>query len=827
MKSCLSSQTQTKNKFWPQPWPSILMPHKSRIIVSGTRPLVGRLGRELALPIGLEKLDWRNLNPSLSSMAAFTFQISLSDQRPSRLSPIPLTERKAMDLSKFSTDSQAALAASQKVARARHHQAVEPEHLAISLLENEQVQQMLRKSGRDPEGLRTLIEAQLGAFPKVPGSRNYLSPQMLGMLSTVPKSAEKNGEKLASVATLMGHVIASNNGLGVLLREQGRLNAEVFGTATVTPKGGRAGGAVEAGESLIDKLCVNLTAKAREGRLDQVVGRKNEIDRLIQILLCQGKNNALLVGKSGVGKTSVIRGLVHRVVSGEVQESLKGLEFFQLSISDLLAGSSLRGQFEEKAKSLMDDLAKRPNAVLVVANIESALGAGGEGNSDLSSVFKTAMAAGELRILGTIGTDAMRNKVAKDKSFARWFQTVDVEEPSHQETGEIMRGLKGKLEQHHGLRIDDSAIDFAVPLAQRYFNSSHLPDSVIGVVDLACSRLKANGLGDQLTKEAVAAYVAEATGIPVAMMSQTEKQKMLGMEKEIGKKLIGQKDAVHAVAEAVRRSRSGLSDPNRPIGSFLFLGSSGVGKSELALSIAEFLFDGQSSLLRIDCAELTSDASISRLVGSATGYIGSEQGGQLTNFVAKNKYCVILADEWEKAAQSIHTLFLAVMDAGRLTDGQGNLIDFRNTVIIATTNVGGPELLAGTDAHGNISEDARAAAMKKLQSAFKPEVLGRLESQICFHSLTKENLKDIAEIQFDKLRKVLALKDIDLELDEKAKHFVTERGFMPLFGARPLKNSVSKHLQNPLSTFLLENEFEPGAKIVVSASKEKLTFEKA
>jgi ATP-dependent Clp protease ATP-binding subunit ClpB len=848
-----------------------------------------------------------------------------------------------MNLAKYSPKCQAVLVESQKVARARQHQAIEPEHLLRALLSDEGGKAILERLGVKVGEIEQKLEVELTKLPKVAGASNYLSPRFLKVTAAAEAQATKVGAKLVDASHLLAALADPGVAAGApgrLLRDHGASKDRIESALKVTPKGGSVVEEKAGDGSALSKYAIDLIQKAKDGKLDPIIGRDDETRRIIQVLSRRGKNNPVLIGKPGVGKNAIIQGLAQRIAQGDVPTMLKDKKLMALDLGSLLAGATLRGQFEERIKSIISEVkAADGEIILFIDEIHTLVGAGGEGASDASQMLKPPLARGEIQVLGATTPDEYRNSIEKDKALERRFQAILVEEVGFDECLRILRGIKSKYEVHHGVRIQDPALVAAIRFAQRYISGRQLPDKAIDLIDEAASRLrvsidsvpdvldieernltqlkmelkaltdtdrdtleqkaklekkvddsakrtaeirarwekevelvaairalkeslataekdleeaeragqvdraselkygqikrltveleeKTKALAEaqqkgRLIKEEVeptdiAAVVGDITGIPVNTMLESEKEKLLHMEERIGERVIGQKEALFAIAKAIRRSRSGLNDPNRPVGSFFFLGPTGVGKTELAKALTQFLFDDEKAMVRLDMSEFQEKHTVARLIGAPPGYKGADEGGQLTEAVRLKPYSVVLFDEVEKGHPDIFNILLQVLDDGRLTDSQSRLVDFKNTVIIMTSNVGSQHLLEASIDDGIIEESAKEAAFNELKKTFRPEFLGRIDEVIMFHGLTRGNIEQIADISFKKVMGMLASRRLKLELTPEARKAVVDAGYEPRFGARPLRRAIQRWLQDPLSMAILEGDYAEGDTIVAT-----------
>jgi ATP-dependent Clp protease ATP-binding subunit ClpB len=800
--------------------------------------------------------------------------------------------------------------------------------------------QIVQRAGQNPRSVYQAAQAELGRLPKVSGAEGgqYLSSRLAVALGRAEKLAEELKDRFVALDTLL---------LALAETGYGGLKAEDIRKAMLEVRGGRSVNTehAEGTYNALEQFGLDLTRQAEEGKLDPVIGRDEEIRRVIQILLRRTKNNPVLIGEPGVGKTAIAEGLAQRIVKGDVPEGLKGKRIVSLQMGSLLAGAKYRGEFEERLKAVIQETVQSAGQIILfIDELHTVVGAGkAEGAVDAGNMLKPALARGELHLIGATTLDEYR-EIEKDPALERRFQPVFVDEPNLEETVSILRGIKEKYEVHHGVRIADPALIAAAQLSHRYIADRKLPDKAIDLVDEAAARLRmalesspesidalnrrklqleierealkketdaeskfrlgelekeiaeleaeikkqqaeweaereimqklraaqqrldevrtqieqaertydlnkaaqlrygelprleqeVNELADRMagakfvrpmvTEEDIAAIVSRWTGIPVAKLMEGEREKLLRLEDELHKRVVGQDEAIVAVADAIRRARAGLKDPNRPIGSFLFLGPTGVGKTELAKTLAASLFDTEENMIRIDMSEYQEKHTVARLIGAPPGYVGYEEGGQLTEAVRRRPYAVILFDEIEKAHPDVFNVLLQVLDDGRLTDGQGRTVDFRNTVIILTSNIGSPLIFEGIQS-GQSYEAIRERVFGVLQQNFRPEFLNRLDEIVVFRPLAKEQIAAIVQIQLEAVRKRLAERRITLELSQEALDFLAQRGYDPVFGARPLKRVIQRELETPLSRKILAGEVPDGAHLYVNTGPLGLTFE--
>ncbi|MDQ5807130.1 MAG: ATP-dependent Clp protease ATP-binding subunit [Actinomycetota bacterium] len=803
---------------------------------------------------------------------------------------------------RFTERARQVVVLAQEEARTLKHNYIGTEHILLGLLREEEglAARVLESLDITVERVRAQVVRIVGSGEEVTSGQIPFTPRAKKVLELALREALSLGHNYIGTEHILLGLVRENEGVAarILLdfdADSEKIRNEVIrmlsgpGGRRSGGQGGQGGGAAATGEGkksskLLDQFGRNLTKLASDGKLDPVVGRETEIERIMQILSRRTKNNPVLIGEPGVGKTAVVEGLAQRITNADVPELLKGKQIYTLDLAALVAGSKYRGEFEERLKKVMKEITQRGDIILFIDELHNLVGAGAaEGAIDAASILKPALARGELQTIGATTLDEYRKYLERDSALERRFQQIRVDQPSTEETVQILKGLRDRYEAHHKVNITDEALEAAAELADRYISDRFLPDKAIDLIDEAASRMriksmtsppvyreledeiettrrakeaaieaqefeKAASLRDkerQLTnkkreleerwesgeggerpsiaEEEIADIVSMWTGIPVFKLTEAETQKLMRMEEELHKRVIGQHAAVEVISKAIRRSRAGLKDPKRPTGSFVFLGPSGVGKTELARTLAEFLFGDEDSMVRIDMSEYMEKHAVSRLVGSPPGYIGYDEGGQLTEAVRRKPYSVLLLDEIEKAHPDVFNILLQILEDGRLTDAQGRTVDFRHCIVIMTSNIGASEIARNTplgfavteDETGVSYEDMKGRIMGELKKVFRPEFLNRIDDVIVFHKLQKDEIKQIIDLLLLRIRESMAERELQLELSEEAKDLLVDKGWDPAMGARPLRRAIQRYIEDPLADFVLRSELTAGATVMV------------
>src|SRR6184192_476086 len=802
---------------------------------------------------------------------------------------------------RFTERARQVVVLAQEEARILKHNYIGTEHILLGLLREEEglAARVLESLDITVERVRAQVVRIVGSGEEVTSGQIPFTPRAKKVLELALREALSLGHNYIGTEHILLGLVRENEGVAARILLDFDADAEKIRNEIIRMlsgpgrRQGQGGGGGPAGEKsksskLLDQFGRNLTKQSQEGKLDPVVGRQTEIERLMQILSRRTKNNPVLIGEPGVGKTAVVEGLASRIAAGQVPELLKGKQIYSLDLAALVAGSKYRGEFEERLKKVMKEITQRGDIVLFIDELHNLVGAGAaEGAIDAASILKPALARGELQTIGATTLDEYRKYLERDAALERRFQQIRVEEPSTEDTVQILRGLRDRYEAHHRCKITDDALIAAATLADRYIQDRQLPDKAIDLIDEAASRMriktmtappryreleeeiervrkdkedsiegqefeKAASLRDkerkltqkkreledewrnqeqveqpQIGEDEIADIVSMWTGIPVFKLTEAESLKLIRMEDELHKRVIGQDAAIIAVSKAIRRARAGIKDPKRPTGSFIFLGPSGVGKTELARTLAEFLFGDEDAMIQIDMSEYMEKHSVSRLVGSPPGYIGYDEGGQLTESVRRKPYSVLLLDEIEKAHPDVFNILLQILEDGKLTDAQGRRVDFRNTIIVMTSNIGASQIsknvglgFAMGDDTGMSYEDMKNRVMGELKKVFRPELLNRIDEVIVFHKLSKEEILTIVDIQMKRVREQMATHEVAIELTDEAKELLVEKGYDPAMGARPLRRAIQRVIEDPLADFVLGRSVEPGSTILVSRKGE-------
>jgi ATP-dependent Clp protease ATP-binding subunit ClpC len=806
---------------------------------------------------------------------------------------------------RFTERARQVVVLAQDEARALKHNYIGTEHILLGLLREEEglAARVLESLDITVEEVRAQVARIVGQGDEVTTGQIPFTPRAKKVLELALREALSLGHNYIGTEHILLGLVRENEGVAarILLdfdADAEKIRNEIIrmlsgpGRRQQGAAAGAAGGERSKSSKLLDQFGRNLTKLATDGKLDPVVGRQTEIERVMQILSRRTKNNPVLIGEPGVGKTAVVEGLAQRISSGNIPELLKGKQIYTLDLAALVAGSKYRGEFEERLKKVMKEIGQRGDIILFIDELHNLVGAGAaEGAIDAASILKPALARGELQTIGATTLDEYRKYLERDAALERRFQQIRVDEPSVDDTIQILRGLRDRYEAHHRCKISDAALDAAAQLADRYIQDRHLPDKAIDLIDEAASRMrirtmsappryreleeeietvrkekeasieaqefeKAAALRDkerklsqkrkeleeswrdeedaaeqpEIGEEEIADIVSMWTGIPVFKLTEAESQKLIRMEDELHKRVIGQHPAIEAVSKAIRRARAGIKDPKRPTGSFIFLGPSGVGKTELARTLAEFLFGDEEALIQVDMSEYMEKHSVSRLVGSPPGYVGYDEGGQLTESVRRKPYSVLLMDEVEKAHPDVFNILLQILEDGKLTDSQGRKVDFRNTIVIMTSNLGAAQIsknqslgFSSNDEVGLSYDEMKSRVTGELKKVFRPELLNRIDEVIVFHKLEKAEIKQIIDLMLKRLREQMAVHKVTIELTGKAKDLLVEQGFDPAMGARPLRRAIQRLIEDPLADFVLGAELMPGATLIVDRKKNSST----
>ena len=695
------------------------------------------------------------------------------------------------------------------------------EHIFSVLVTKEGVgRNILQEMGVNLAGIAKDLDVLLKSKPSISGpvgAQIYITPRLDAVVAGAQMEAERLHDEFIGVDHLLLSIARTTDPKLKRVLDRHRITPESIYTALRSVRGEQRVTDRDSEDryQILKKYSTNLTEMAKRGELDPVIGREEEIRRMEQILSRRRKNNPVLIGEPGVGKTAVVEGLAQRIVADDVPDSLKGKEIIALDIAAMVAGSKFRGEFEDRLKAVIKEIeASAGKMIVFIDEVHTIVGAGAaEGAIDASNILKEPLSRGKVQLIGATTLNEYREHIEKDSALERRFQRVYVGEPSIDETVEILTGLREKLEEHHHVKITDQAIDAAAKLSERYISDRFLPDKAIDLLDEAASCIRVEGSGEEVTEEQIAGIVSQWTGIPVERMLTEERTRLSKMEDLLHERIIDQKEGVHAIAEAVRHSRAGLSDPRKPIGTFLFLGPTGVGKTELAKSLAAFLFGSDNALLRIDMSEYMERHTTARLIGSPPGYVGYEEGGQLTEAVRRRPYQVVLFDEVEKAHPQVMNLLLQLLDEGRLTDGHGRTVDFRHTIIIMTSNVGSEYF-----AEELSEEDVRKKIEEELKHIFRPEFLNRIDETIIFHQLSEEAVAKIVDLKVTLLKKRLAEQGITLTLTDEAKKVLAKKGYDRNYGARPLERALKRMVENPLAMKIVSGDVKEGDHVTVDAA---------
>ncbi|HLX33199.1 MAG TPA: ATP-dependent Clp protease ATP-binding subunit [Gaiellaceae bacterium] len=801
---------------------------------------------------------------------------------------------------RFTERARQVVVLAQDEARALKHNYIGTEHILLGLLREEEglAARVLESLDITVEEVRAQVARIVGQGDEVTTGQIPFTPRAKKVLELALREALSLGHNYIGTEHILLGLVRENEGVAARILLDFDADAEKIRNEIIrmlsgpgrrqAGAGGGPAGEKSKSSKLLDQFGRNFTKQAQEGKLDPVVGRQTEIERIMQILARRQKNNPVLIGEPGVGKTAIVEGLAQRISANQVPEILKGKQIYSLDLAALVAGSKYRGEFEERLKKVMKEIQQRGDIVLFIDELHNLVGAGAaEGAIDAASILKPALARGELQTIGATTLDEYRKYLERDAALERRFQQVRVEEPTVDDTVQILRGLRDRYEAHHRVTITDDALQAAAELADRYIQDRHLPDKAIDLIDEAASRLriksmsappryreledeiervrkekeaaienqefeKAASLRDkerkltqkkreleeqwrssenqeeqpQVDREDIADIVSMWTGIPVFELTEAESARLIRMEEELHKRVVGQEEAIVAVAKSIRRARAGIKDPKRPTGSFIFLGPSGVGKTELARTLAEFLFGEEDAMIQVDMSEYMEKHSVSRLVGSPPGYIGYDEGGQLTEAVRRKPYSVLLLDEIEKAHPDVFNILLQILEEGKLTDAQGRRVDFRNTIVIMTSNLGASQISKNTgfgftlgDESGLSYEEMKSRVMGELKKVFRPELLNRIDEIIVFHKLSKDEILSIVDMQLKRLREQMVTHEVSIELTDEAKELLVDKGYDPAMGARPLRRAIQREIEDPLADFVLGRELEPGSTILVGRTR--------
>ncbi len=807
-----------------------------------------------------------------------------------------------MKQEKFTEQAQEAMALSQKIVQDYKHNQWDVEHILLALLQQERglVVDIMNELGADVAGIKRNIEGVLSRFPKVAYQTGqiYATPRVGELFKNAEAEADRLKDEFVGTEHLLIAIMLDEKGDATRILKRAGVDQEKVYKALEKIRGGHrvTDARAESKYRSLQKYGRDLTELARQGKLDPVIGRDEEIKRVMQVLTRRTKNNPVVVGEAGVGKTAIAEGLAQKIAADDVPDSLKGRTIMALDMGSLVAGAKFRGEFEERLKAVMDEVREaQGDVILFIDEIHTMVGAGAaEGAIDASNMLKPALAHGELQCVGATTLDEYRKFIEKDKALERRLQPVFLGEPTVDQTIEILHGLRPRYEAHHKIHITDAALEAAAKLSQRYISDRQLPDKAIDLIDEAASKVRIDAesappevktlekqlmqmteeeesasqrqdyenaarlkserikleqkyndaktawlekekITEEVGEENIAKLISNWTGIPVSQMLEGEAEKLLHMEERIHERLINQEEAVTAISEAIRRSRAGLKDPKRPIGTFMFLGPTGVGKTELVKALAEFLFDDENAMIRLDMSEYQERHTVSRLIGAPPGYVGYEEGGQLTEAVRRRPYRVILLDEIEKAHPEVFNSLLQLMDDGRLTDGHGRTVDFKNTVVIMTSNTGVDTIkresgLGFTTQRGSGKDnekryiDMKDKVMAEVRKTFRPEFLNRLDDIVVFHELNEEQLRKVVDLLVKDLAKRLGERKLMLEMTDASKSWIAKAGYDPVFGARPLRRAVERYIENPLSTKILHGDYKEGDVILVDVNEDELTF---